>query len=537
MITPKPGYIVDPQNPNAVVPDPNYNPQATQPQQPQQPQVQQPAAPAAPAAAPVQQPAAQPAPVLPAPAPIQPVAPVQQTKQYTVMPGDTLGAIALKFGVPLSSITGYRSGDPNRIFSGETLTIGQPAAAAPAQPQNPQQPQQPGDQQPGGGDSPTGIGDDELSRLYMQAFMDTMREDMSGNPAAGSPSDIFSNYGVDASNLQYGFQTNPTQTVQDLLTQVMQATALPDAKSHITDLAKQIEDLENERDSKFEAIDNDPFLSAGTKEKQKDKINEKYDRRILARTNSLKLLQDAYDSARQESQFAVSTAINLFDRNRVFDQNKLEFAVNQAEKRLETIREMTKLNPAQYKEVNGGLYDLGSGEWIIEPTNNATLGGLTKDQRTYLNQIQDNARQDANIKDFPAIRASFETARSAVQKRNGPGDIVLMRMLAKITDPTTGVREEEFQTFAGAQSTLGRYGIQLTKQMWAGDRLSDAGRLALYQQVKDIYNQRLSAYENSYNFFNGQAVDAGLPSGSVMPTYIAPSKATSQNQPTGNGWF
>ena len=197
---------------------------------------------------------------------------------------------------------------------------------------------------------------------------------------------------------------------------------------------------------------------------------------------------------------------------------------------------MTKLNPAQYKEVNGGLYDLGTRSWIVEPTQQ-TLGGLSKDQRTYLNQIQDNARQDQNIKDFPAIRASFETARSAVAKRSGAGDIVLMRMLAKITDPTTGVREEEFRTFAGAQSTLSQYGIKLTKQMWSGDRLTDGGRLSLYQQVKDIYNQRLGAYENSYDFFDNQAVSGGLPSGAVMPSYVAPDQKTNAPVSSGNGWF
>lgn len=527
MITPKPGFIVDPQNPNAVIADPNYNAA--------QPPVASPAAPVAPVAPVQPQPQPQ-QPVAPAAAPVAPVAPV--AKQYSVQPGDTLGAIALKFGVPLASITGYRSGDPNKIMPGETLTIGGPAPTGAPQPQQPVQPTQPG--QPQDPNAPGGdFGDAELGKMYMQAFMDTMKESSPGGAAdTSTPADIFSAYGIDHTGLQAGFATNPTQTVQDLLTQVMQATALPDAKSSMTDLAKQVEDLQNERDKKIDDINNDPFLSAGTKQQQVEKLNQTYDKRLLARTNSLKLLEDAYNSARQESQFAVSTAVNLFDRNRTFDQGKLEFAVNQAEKRLETIKDMQKLNPAQYKEVNGGLYDLGSNSWVIEPSNPSTLGGLSKDQRTYLNQIQDNARQDANIKEFPAIRASFETARSAVEKRSGTGDIVLMRMLAKITDPTTGVKEEEFRTFATAQSTLSQYGIQLTKQMWSGDRLTDAGRLALYQQAKDIYNQRLSAYQNSYDFFDKQATDGGLPGGAVMPSYVAPSKSTNASGGgSSNGWY
>lgn len=43
---------------------------------------------------------------------------------YTVKSGDTLSAIASRYGVPLSSISGYKSGNPNLIYPGENLSIG-----------------------------------------------------------------------------------------------------------------------------------------------------------------------------------------------------------------------------------------------------------------------------------------------------------------------------------------------------------------------------------------------------------------------------
>lgn len=43
---------------------------------------------------------------------------------YKVQKGDTLSKIAANAGVKLSDISGYRSGDANKIFEGETLTIG-----------------------------------------------------------------------------------------------------------------------------------------------------------------------------------------------------------------------------------------------------------------------------------------------------------------------------------------------------------------------------------------------------------------------------
>ena len=43
-------------------------------------------------------------------------------KQYKVVAGDTLSSIGKKLGVDYNTITGYKSGNPNLIYAGETLT-------------------------------------------------------------------------------------------------------------------------------------------------------------------------------------------------------------------------------------------------------------------------------------------------------------------------------------------------------------------------------------------------------------------------------
>ena len=76
----------------------------------------------------------------PAAAPSKPAAPAKPApaakpsgRTYTVQAGDTLSAIAAKFGVSTSAISGYRSGNPNLIYPGEVLTInGGSAASKPA---------------------------------------------------------------------------------------------------------------------------------------------------------------------------------------------------------------------------------------------------------------------------------------------------------------------------------------------------------------------------------------------------------------------
>lgn len=47
----------------------------------------------------------------------------QSVKYYTVQSGDTASGIAAKFGVSLSAISGYHSGNANLIYPGEVLTI------------------------------------------------------------------------------------------------------------------------------------------------------------------------------------------------------------------------------------------------------------------------------------------------------------------------------------------------------------------------------------------------------------------------------
>ncbi len=266
-------------------------------------------------------------------------------------------------------------------------------------------------------------------------------------------------------------------------------------------------------------------------------------------------IQGRFDSAKAEADRAVEALVEK-DKQRnellqkIYDENKTLF--DKDEQRLfETQQASREAAIADKRQNASDIYDLkialakaGAPRSVIAsfsadedpitvlskvgsylyvpPAPKELLGGLTASQRSGLNQIQDNARQDPNIKDFPAVRASYETARNAALGGSGAGDIVLMRMLAKITDPTTGVREEEFETFQAAESTLKRFGVQLTQQMWEGDRLTDEGRQQLFGQVENIYEQRKGAYDNSYAFFDNQAAGWGLPEGAVMPYYAAP---------------
>ena len=263
----------------------------------------------------------QPSGVLPPQAPIKP---------YTVQAGDTLGAIAQKFGVPITAISGYQSGDPNRIIPGETLSIGGQPVTSGAQPvQQPSQAPSLGVPQ---GDTAQVAQDQVIQDLATQnPELADMVANTLGYSSSAQPQ-LVEKYGIDPQSLQTGFNTNPVKTVKDLVKEVMESTGLPDITSKVEGLVKQIEELSNERDDEIQKINDNPFISAGTKNERIRQLSDRYELKIKNRTASVQLLQDTYADARQEAQFAATTAINLYDKNRNFDQSRLEFFMEQAEK-------------------------------------------------------------------------------------------------------------------------------------------------------------------------------------------------------------
>lgn len=153
-----------------------------------------------------------------------------------------------------------------------------------------------------------------------------------------NPNRVVEKYGLSAKALESGFASNPFGTLDDILRKVTSMTGLGNIRDVITNISGEIEDLENERDAQIEDINDNPFISSGTKNARIDKLNDKYELRIKNRTNRLTLEQNAYNSARQEAQFAVTTAIGLYDKNRNFQADQIEAALEAEETRAEAER-------------------------------------------------------------------------------------------------------------------------------------------------------------------------------------------------------
>lgn len=157
-------------------------------------------------------------------------------------------------------------------------------------------------------------------------------------------------------------------------------------------------------------------------------------------------------------------------------------------------------------------------DWLKPPPKSEADNPL-KRQGAY-NTIIDNVRQDPDIKDFVTVRDAYVNGEKAARSKTSAGDIILMRYLAKISDPTTGVREEEFKTFKGAQGALGRVGIQLTTEMWGKGQLNEFGRQQLMQQFQNIYETKKSAHLVAHRFYSDQARAVGIDPKYVVRNFL-----------------
>lgn len=184
---------------------------------------------------------------------------------------------------------------------------------------------------------------------------------MGGTDTSGN---FLKQYDIDPEKIKVGFEKSPTSTLPDLIRQVMESTGLLDVRSNINSISKEIEELSNERDDKIRDIQDNPFNSAGTKERQAQILMDKYEQKISNRVNRLTLMQNSYSQARQEAQFAVSTAIGLYDKQRTFDYQMIQDSLDREEKSMEAIRKLGEKDlqfVAGTANQPGGIFDRKTG--------------------------------------------------------------------------------------------------------------------------------------------------------------------------------
>lgn len=134
-------------------------------------------------------------------------------------------------------------------------------------------------------------------------------------------------------------------------------------------------------------------------------------------------------------------------------------------------------------------------------------------------------RQDPDIKNFVTVRDQFQMGLSGSQGKSNLGDILLMRAIARVSDPLSSVREEEFRTFKGAQGALAQHGVNLTRAMWGKGMLSDFGRTQMLQQLRQIYANKKVQYNRAYSQYRFSGEAQGVEPQLYLRDYTVPEEA------------
>ena len=149
------------------------------------------------------------------------------TSSYVVKNGDSLSKIAAAMGVDVNSISGYRSGNPNLIYSGEVLTVKKPAAA-PA--------------------TPTDVKDANGANAYINSSQQSDYSTASKTdepPVRSSLSTYDSLYKSITDSLTSNLPTKPAaQDLAKTYTDLRAQYGVTDLENQLVDLNKQASDLQ-----------------------------------------------------------------------------------------------------------------------------------------------------------------------------------------------------------------------------------------------------------------------------------------------------
>jgi hypothetical protein len=139
-------------------------------------------------------------------------------------------------------------------------------------------------------------------------------------------------------------------------------------------------------------------------------------------------------------------------------------------------------------------------------------------------QMANAYRTEQPVKALYDVKQAYEAMSSA--GNDGAGDVTLMRLFAKITDPTTGVREEEYRTMQGAGGVMNTMNVFLSGGWAKGQRLDPTTRAAFLRIAQQILKNREKAVSEVKTRYGKRAAAFG-----VDPTLIFDEDAVPQTQP------
>lgn len=176
--------------------------------------------------------------------------------------------------------------------------------------------------------------------------------------------------------LQDDFQANPIDAFKELYKRVYEETGAGTVADEIKKVQDELKTVDEKYTDDISAVNENPWLTEGVRVGRIRKIQDKYEMQRAQTVDRLSLYQGLIESARQEAKFVATGALNAFQTERAFEQSQLEFLADQAQREFQNQLAVAQFNKpsggggspfAGIRELQGGLFDLNSGQWIVQP--------------------------------------------------------------------------------------------------------------------------------------------------------------------------
>lgn len=266
-------------------------------------------------------------------------------------------------------------------------------------------------------------------------------------------------YGIDTSNLGATF-SDPVASIKKIVEEVMASTGMPEIKTQLDAIAKSKTELENQMNDEIASINDNPWLSEGLRQKKVQAVQDKYESKVNSKINEFNLLQDMYDSARQEAQYSATLATNIYQNEREFLQGQLEFITSAAEKAASAKKTNNQIIGSSTEGYSLVSYD-NEGNIVSQKklTSGSTTGGLTSDQ------IEDAAKSIldgyGNLYNFPLSQRT--TINSKMRELTESGYVPQWK-LQRLT-PTQLNQVSEFDTTIASWNRVEELSSELEKSL------------------------------------------------------------------------
>lgn len=365
-----------------------------------------------------------------------------------------------------------------------------------------------------------------------------------------------SRYGIDTSS--FDFLTQPERSLKDITMEVMGQTGLGDIQSRIQGYAKEIEDLENERNEKVTEINENPWLTEQLRQQKVAKLSDSYEGKINARINRLNLEKGVLDDAREQVNFAVQQAYNEAAKTRELRLTSLQDLMDRAEREATARQKLnepievgqrllqrqkdgsykTVYEPPAEAQSYADLYGTGTiGEYNFYAQQERALGnrplsfneyqeldanrkrlasqtasetGLNSAQTSTFLRITDKFQADKVMENGnKGVGAIAIADQVLADPKNAGNQLKILYTMVKALDPESAVREGEIELASLTQSYLSKFASSFTK-IDKGQVIAPDAATMLATATKELVQNWYQAAQRRQKQYTSQANVAGV---------------------------